>query len=424
VLLEVVAFFPQGVNEDNVDWLFPTISKRTNVFDRFCILSLTYRSNGFTTMLAPLRDHLFPKDPKSSSLLCTTKERYFTRVSVKIDPNKPNFGEAQWITSEDVNVEHLLDVFTTIDPNSGSVWGACVNFMQHLFWHKKRITILQPKIERLPDDHNFKPECLSWLSWLLHSVGNHVECKRLLTHALKLRRERGDVQGVAQVLRDLSHTNLPMGLHEEGIQQANEASEIFKRLGDTVEQADCLIGLTLLLCSDKQFDAAEEAASRVIDLVSVGGEQYQVCESHQILGNIYQSRGKTEKAVHHYKLALRIASSSNWHYLQFSVYHDLAVLFRNEGRFDDAQAHVEHAKSHTVDSAYNLGLATEEQAWGWFWQRRLEEAKSEALRAAEIFERLGAAKDMDDCRKLLQDIQKELNSPIACGQSAFDRELL
>ena len=424
VLLEVIAFFPQGVNEDNVDWLFPAISNWANIFDRFCILSLTYRSNGFITMLAPLRDHLFPKDPKSSSLLCTTKERYFIRMSVKIDPNKPNFGEAQWITSEDVNVEHLLDVFTTIDPNSGGVWGACVNFMQHLFWHKKRITILQPKIERLPDDHNFKPECLSWLSWLLHSVGNYVECKRLLTHALKLRRERGDVQGVAQVLRDLSHTNLPMGLHEEGIQQANEASEIFKRLGDTVEQADCLIGLTLLLCSDKQFDAAEEAASRVIDLVSVRGEKYQVCESHQILGNIYQSRGKTEKAVHHYKLALRIASSFNWHYLQFSVHHDLAGLFRNEGRFDDAQAHVEHAKSHTVDSAYNLGLATEEQAWGWFQQRRLEEAKSEALRAAEIFERLGASKDMDDCRKLLQDIQKELNNPIACGQSALDRELL
>ena len=42
-LLGVIAFFPQGVNEDNIDWLFPAVSDGPNTFDTFCVLSLTSR---------------------------------------------------------------------------------------------------------------------------------------------------------------------------------------------------------------------------------------------------------------------------------------------------------------------------------------------------------------------------------------------
>ena len=54
-LLGVVAFFPQGINESNLNWLFPTIPNVTTTLDKFCILSLTYRSDGFVTMDAASR---------------------------------------------------------------------------------------------------------------------------------------------------------------------------------------------------------------------------------------------------------------------------------------------------------------------------------------------------------------------------------
>jgi tetratricopeptide (TPR) repeat protein len=139
---------------------------------------------------------------------------------------------------------------------------------------------------------------------------------------------------------------------------------------------------------DKRFDDGEDAALRVIGLLSEGGGQFQVSEFHSLLGGIYESKGETEKAIHHYELPLGIASAFGWYDALFWNHYSLAVLFWNEDRFDDAQIHIEHAESHTVDGAYPVGLgrATQLRAMLWYRQHRLEEAKSEALRTADHFQ--------------------------------------
>ena len=415
-VLGVIAFFPQGVCEKNISWLLPAIPNAATMFDRFCILSLTYRSSGFITMLAPFRDYLRPRDPKSSPLLGMTKGCYFTRLSLGAHSDDPDFGEARWITSEDVNVEYLLDVFTTIDADSEDVWDACANFMDHLFWHKQRHILLGPKIEALPDDHHSKAKCLQILSRLFGSIGNQVEEKRLLTRTLELWRGRGDDYQVALMLNLLSSANREMELYEEGIQQAREASEIFERLGDTANRAECLIDLGWLLHDDEQFDAAEEVASRAVDLLPEEDERSRVCEGYRVLGHIYHSKGETEEAIHHFGVALGIASSLDIANSLFWIHFALAEVFLGEGRFDDAQNHVEHAKSHAVDRTHNLASASQLQAVLWEKQLRFEEAKSEALHALDLFERLGAAGDAERIRWFLGQIERD-----ARGNGQFDQ---
>jgi tetratricopeptide (TPR) repeat protein len=408
-LLGVVAFFPQGTNEKHLDWLFPTIANTRNTFDKFCALSLTYRSNGFVTMLAPIRDYLGPQDPRSSPLLLATMDNYFKRLSVDIYPDRPGFEETRWIVTEDINVEHLLDVITSVDPNRGNIWGACYRFMNHLYWHKPRQTMLGSKIEALPDVHPSKPECLVQLSQLFTQVGNYSEQKRLLTHALGLWRRQGDDSSVADTLGQLARVNRHLDLYEEGIRQAKEALEIYKRVDDTRGQIESLEDLAWLLFGDKQLDTAENAASRAIDLAREGGYEFYVCGLHRFLGNIFQSKGDKTKAIYHLETAIRSASPFDWHDILFWSHHDLAILFRDEGKFGEASSHTEQAKLHADNDAYMLGHAIEMQASIWNVQHRLEEAKSEVLNALEIYEKLGAGKDAGSCRDLLQTIEREMN---------------
>ena len=84
---------------------------------------------------------------------------------------------------------------------------------------------------------------------------------------LEDRGERGSDREVARAPSHLSDTNRLMCLYEEGIRKAKGALEILERLGNTPAQAGCLIELAWSVHDDKQFDAAEEAASHAIDLM-------------------------------------------------------------------------------------------------------------------------------------------------------------
>jgi tetratricopeptide (TPR) repeat protein len=143
----------------------------------------------------------------------------------------------------------------------------------------------------------------------------------------------------------------------------------------------------------------------VINRFSGKGEQFQVCQCYRILGEVYCFRNETEKATDHLEIALEIASSFNWHDMLFWIHHSLAKLRSDEGRFGDAHTHIEHAKSHAANDAYNQGRAAELQARFWYRKQRFEEAGSAASHAADILERLGAMADTKCCRALFEMIE-------------------
>ena len=101
----------------------------------------------------------------------------------------------------------------------------------------------------------------------------------------------------------------------------------------------------------------------MLDLLPEKGRGHWVY--HRVLNDIYRHKGETKKAIRHLEMALRIASSLNMAEQLFWVNISLAGAFRKQGRFEDAQTHVEHAKSHAVNSPYLSAYTMDQQARVW-----------------------------------------------------------
>lgn len=194
-----------------------------------------------------------------------------------------------------------------------------------------------------------------------------------------------------------------------------EASKIYGRLNDMAGQAYCLQRLARLLYGDDQLDAAEEAASRAVDLLADGGDQFDLCRCYRVLGDVCCSKGEVEKAISHFEAALGIASSLNLEGELFLVDYSLARLYFGENKLDEAHAYVERSKSHGTDQPLRLGHAMKLQADFWFRESKFEEAKSEALRALDVYQKFGVVADMGACRELLQDIENKMKVPVTSG---------
>ena len=82
------------------------------------------------------------------------------------------------IKSEDANLKHLLDVFISTDTNLVDVWDAFDYLVGYVYWHKRRLVTLGPKIEGLSNGYPSEQLYTFQLSWSFRSAGNCAKCKR------------------------------------------------------------------------------------------------------------------------------------------------------------------------------------------------------------------------------------------------------
>ncbi|KAH7906080.1 hypothetical protein BJ138DRAFT_673348 [Hygrophoropsis aurantiaca] len=148
-VMEIAAFLPQGLNERDLERLFPTIPNIRSIVDTLCRLSLMYRKNDAYTMLSPIRLHISSAHTDDDLDLTHARAYYYEQLA-QVDGEDDG---GAWITTEDANLERLLahDLSRATSMDMGFICRACCQFIYQLIQHKPRPTSLRAVIMRLPE---------------------------------------------------------------------------------------------------------------------------------------------------------------------------------------------------------------------------------------------------------------------------------
>ena len=196
--LAVVAYLPQGLNDNLAKDLLPSIRDITTICDVLCRHSLVYRQGTFIKMLAPIRRYVQNSSPLISTCLRDIRTFYYHAVrqcSWKRD------SHADIIASDHLNIEHVI-VFDLrqIPKGTKQTWDVCRQFLWYLRCHLPRPTALAPAIFNTIDNRSTcapKAECLMHLGELYDTLSQLTEATSAFRAAEALYLTSSDHESVA-----------------------------------------------------------------------------------------------------------------------------------------------------------------------------------------------------------------------------------
>ncbi|KZW04444.1 hypothetical protein EXIGLDRAFT_25922 [Exidia glandulosa HHB12029] len=283
--LQLVAFFPKGLNRKKLKDLCPKLSDAQNIVAMLCKLSLTYTNGDYVTMLAPIRTHILASHGTSPSDMPLFADlRTFYRSNLKkhgMDESATLTSITPWFAGEGDNVAYLLSYDLNVVSSEKEVdmtkleecYVDCYFFLKHITLFGQRYRPLEEKLLLLPDHKPRKMlgmasrtnRVIDWRADCLVALGNlaaiDVDPKalELFDAALALKRSLKSDKD-----KDVSYILSCKGGLLMDMERFGDAKEILEEAGRTKElgvQATVQVRLSLLAAYMGNSEAGRMAAA-------------------------------------------------------------------------------------------------------------------------------------------------------------------
>ncbi|KAG1768904.1 hypothetical protein EV702DRAFT_1203107 [Suillus placidus] len=200
--LAIIAFLPQGLNENLASDLLPSLPQVDAICDVLCMQSLVYRQDNFIRMLAPIR-HYVRDSLQAPDSTCLQEIRAFYYLTVA-SCSQEHDQYADIIISDHLNIEQVVAFnLADIPDDAEETYDACWQFLWCLEKHLPRPTTLTLSISNIvesPSTWTLKARCLSSLAWLYRTLSQLVEASQAFQAAEALYVTAGDPESMGDCL--------------------------------------------------------------------------------------------------------------------------------------------------------------------------------------------------------------------------------
>ncbi|MCP4542219.1 MAG: tetratricopeptide repeat protein [Chloroflexi bacterium] len=236
-------------------------------------------------------------------------------------------------------------------------------------------------------------------------------------HAYTLRRENGYLPEQALNLSNLSQLRIAMGEHAQARKDLETGLAISQRLGEGFGIVLAQVGLAQLAVTQSRFQDAIAHIDTVMNMSEAAGE-HQIAHARWLLALAQAGMGDLQTGLETAAQALEMTQTSGLAETETECRRVLGTLHARAGDYLEAETLLREAVdlSLQLNAPYSRGQALFELGCLYESMARIDdparvEWRTKALtvldEAVEQFERLGAARDLQNARATLSQLEAE-----------------
>ncbi|KAG2030685.1 hypothetical protein BDR03DRAFT_1095915 [Suillus americanus] len=200
--LAIIAFLPQGLNEDLASDLLPSLPQVDTICNVLCMQSLAYRQDKFIKVLAPVRHYLRDSLQAPGSACLQEICAFYYRALDSCWGERDQYADI--IISDHLNIEHIVAAnLAHVQDGTSNTYDVCSKFLWHLQRRLPRPTTLTHAISNIVENSStrmLKAHCLSNLAQLYVTLSQLVEASQAFQAAEALYLTAGNPEGMVYCL--------------------------------------------------------------------------------------------------------------------------------------------------------------------------------------------------------------------------------